>query len=73
MMEKKKEVKAFNVYAECDCGGSYAQNEPFVVWNDNGTKGDLSDDTFDYSYICDSCEDIMISSILYPHQEFKEI
>ena len=76
IQEVKAEVKTFNVYAKCDkndCNGQFIKNEPFIIWNNNGTKGDLSDDSFEYSYICDTCSDIVISKIQYPNQEFIEI
>ena len=76
ILEQKKEVRTYNIYAKCDkpnCNGTFIENNPFIVWDNNGTKGDLSDDTFQYSYVCDTCSETVISDIKYPHQEFEEI
>jgi len=78
--EVKKEVKVYNVYATCNelvngvtCTGDYVENVPFLVWDNKGTVGDLSDDTFEYSYICDICSKVQNSQKKYPYQEFVEI
>jgi hypothetical protein len=73
IVERKKEVKTYNVYADCSCGGKYQRAEDFIVWNNNDTISDLSDDTFSYKYICDTCDDELITDIKYPFQEFIEI
>jgi hypothetical protein len=76
IQEQKKEVRTYNVYAKCDksnCAGTFIENNPFIIWDNNGTPGDLTDDTFNYSYICDTCSETVISHVKYPHQEFVEI
>ena len=72
MIENKKEVKVYNITLECECGGKCIKNEPFIVWDNNNTKSDLSDDTFVYSYICDTCSTTYESGILYPYQSFED-
>ncbi len=72
IIEERKEVQTFNVYAKCNCGGLYEHNVPYIVWDNKGTKS-LSDDTFEYSYKCNNCSEVVISKIQYPHQEFIEI
>ena len=67
----KIEVKTYNKTISCSCGGNFIENNPFIIWDNKGTK-DLSDDTFEYSYICDSCSEEYLTNIKYPHQEFEE-
>jgi hypothetical protein len=69
MVETRAEVKTFNVYAECLCGGKY--NFTCVILDNNGTT-DLSDDTLKYKHECDVCGDIKEFEKKYPYQEFME-
>jgi hypothetical protein len=69
----KIEVKTYNKTISCSCGGDFIKNDPFIIWDNKGTTKDLSDDTFEYSYICDSCSEEYITNIQYPHQEFEEV
>ena len=75
MIEERKAVNVYNVYAKCDnnCDGTYIPHQDYIVWDDNGTKNDLSDDTFMYRYICDKCSNVIISDKKYPYQEFVEV
>jgi len=80
MLEETKEVKTYNVYAKCNeiingntCTGTYIPATNHIEWNNNGTTGDLSDDTFTYNYICDVCSSLLNSGVKYPHQKFIEI
>jgi len=74
IVQDKKEVRTYNIYAKCsDCGTEMIKNDPFIVWDNNGTPGDLSDDTFEYSYKCPDCNETILSKVQYPHQEFEEI
>ena len=73
IVERKAEVKTFNVYADCSCGGIFERAPDFIVWDNNNTVGDLSDDTFSYKYICIDCSEEIISDKKYPLQEFIEI
>jgi len=74
IVEDKKEVKVYNVYGMCsDCDVMLTENIPFIVWDNNGSIRDLSDDSFEYSYICPNCNKVINSIKKYPHQEFVEV
>jgi len=73
-IEQRKNCTVKNVRLICSIDNSeYIEDINFIQWNNNGTVGNLADDTFEYKYICPTCSDIVLTKIKYPYQEFTEI